>query len=132
MRTFRREDWQAAQHAWDGYSDEWRPWRHQAADRGMIWPPAGTAYDSWDDEEPSQRALLIRAIRDTPDLLHRSIATSRSWGQVIGKLIRQRDEWRELTQLEDDYTQRRRLEEEADGRQSTMALKAIVDRIAAS
>ena len=64
MRTFSSTHWQAALDAWTAgdFSDEWRPYRHEAAMRGMIYPPEGTRFDSWDDPEPSQRALLARPL----------------------------------------------------------------------
>src|SRR5512146_1944784 len=94
--TFSRSHWEAALQAWqDGeFSDEWKPWRHEAAMRGMIYPPEGTKWDSWEDDEPSQRAMLIRAIRETPSLLHTAIARSRSWYDVIAYIVRERDDWR--------------------------------------
>src|SRR3990172_3640659 len=94
MPTFRREDLQRARQAWaDGeFSDEWRDVRHQAAMRGMIYPPAGSQWDSWEDDSPSQRAILIRAIRETPELLRRCIARASSWDGVIALLIAGRDD----------------------------------------
>jgi hypothetical protein len=63
--------------------------------RGMIYPPEGSKWDSWEDDQPSQRAMLIRAIRDTPRLLETAIDRSRSWGDVISYVLTRRDEWRE-------------------------------------
>ena len=96
-RTFSREAWTESQQLWhDGkFSDEWRDYRHQAAMRGILYPPEGTRWDSWEDDEPSQRAMLIRAIRETPALTREAISRSRSWGDVIAYIIRRRDEWRE-------------------------------------
>lgn len=95
MRTFSRDHWESAQDAWrDGeFSAEWKPYRHEAAMRGILYPPEGTKWDSW-DEDPSQRAMLIRAIRETPAMLHEAIARSRSWSDVIDYILRRRDEWR--------------------------------------
>lgn len=97
MRTFSQADWTRALAQWEAghFSDEWRPWRHRAAMRGMIYPPDGSRHDSWDDDSPSQRALLVRAMRDTPRLLEMAIDHSRSWGEVIRYVLSQRDEWRE-------------------------------------
>lgn len=97
MRTFSKADWDAAQDAWDEgrFSSEWRDLRHVMALNGVIFPPSGTAYDSWEDDQPSQRAVLIRAIRETPELLARCTRNARSWSQVIDRLLRARDEWRE-------------------------------------
>lgn len=97
MRTYSAAEWQAAQAAWvEGeFSAEWRELRHTMAMQGCIFPPAGSKWDSWEDEQPSQRAVLIRAIRETPALLTRCAKGARTWSQVIERLFRARDEWRE-------------------------------------
>jgi len=96
VRTFSRADWIAAQQAWDDgeFSEEWRTIRHQAALNGILYPPRGGRFDCWDDERPSQRAMLIRAIRETPLLLEQSVTGSRSWSQVLDKLLAARDKQR--------------------------------------
>jgi len=91
-RTFSREQFEASRSAWEAgdFSAEWKPWRHLAAmEAGIIFPPDGTAWDSWDDDSPSQRAILIRAIRETPDALRSAIRSPgvRSWGDVIERVI---------------------------------------------
>lgn len=128
MRTFSRDQWTEAQAMWDDghFSEEWREVRHGAAMRGMLYPPAGDRYDSWEDDEPSQRAMLIRAIRETPKLLNAAIAHSRSWGEVIAYVLARRDEWRD----ELNYRQPQLLE--PTPRQATSSLKAIIDRLADS
>ena len=132
MKTYSRDDWHAAQEAWLDFSPEWREYRHQAAMRGILFPPSGSRFDSWDDDQPSQRAILIRAIRETPTLVAASIARSRSWSEVIGKVIAKRDDWREeLTERE--WQQRRReLEERPTNREAAMSVGSILERIAAS
>jgi hypothetical protein len=127
-RTFSRGAWEEAQAAWkDGkFSDEWKPYRHQAAMRGMIYPPEGTRFDSWDDDEPSQRAILIRAIRETPDLLATAIERSRTWGNIVAILLRARDDWREEVRRAEP------LRDGPDEREAVVALKAIIERIADS
>ena len=133
MRTFSQEHWSGALEAWtDGeFSDEWKPYRHQAAMRGMIYPPEGTKWDSWEDDEPSQRAMLIRGIRETPTLMHEAISRSRTWGDVVAYIIHRRDEWRDELADKDRETARRHLDE-PDARQATSSLKAIIERIADS
>lgn len=125
-RTFSRSDWLAAQQAWDDgeFSSEWREVRHKAAMGGIIFPPSGTRFDSWDDDQPSQRAMLIRAIRETPKLLDRCLIGARSWSEVIDRLMRARDEWREQMRLEEPPP-----EDVPDHRESAMALAAILRRI---
>jgi hypothetical protein len=129
MRSFSRSDWDASQAAWkDGeFSDEWKAVRHQAAMRGMIYPPEGTKWDSWEDDEPSQRAMLIRAIRESPSLLTVAVSRSRNWGEVVAYIIRRRDEWRdELNERERDAERRR---DDPSPRQSVQSIKAILNRI---
>lgn len=131
MRTFSRYDWMAAQTSWEEaeFSHEWRPFRDLAASVGMIYPPTGSRWDSWSDDEPSQRALLVRAIRETPDELRKAIRSSRSWGEVVGKLNRQRDEWRELDDLEVAYVRRERAIEEPSHIESAQSVASILRRM---
>lgn len=130
MRTFDRTHWEAALQAWTegDFSDEWREFRHAAVMRGMIYPPEGTNWDSWEDDEPSQRAILIRAIRETPTLLMRAIANSRTWGDVIAYVIRRRDDMR----AELDARERLVDFDETTPRQAVMSLGAIIERLADS
>jgi hypothetical protein len=76
-----------AEQSWEGFSEEWTPWRARAWARGIRYAPNGTEWDGWDDEHPTQRAILIRAIRETPDLLGWSIDRSDSWHDVIARLL---------------------------------------------
>lgn len=125
-RTYSRDQWNEAQGLWLDFSDDWRPYRHQAAMRGMLYPPEGTRWDSWEDDEPSQRAMLYRAIRDTPKLLSEAIARAHSWGDVIAYILRRRDEWRD----ELDAKDREMARQLAPTRRSeVMSLKAIIQRI---
>lgn len=96
MRTYSRADWMRAETLW-GDSPEWDAVRRQAAGRGILFPPRGTRWDSWDDDSPSQRAMLIRAIRETPTLLASCIARSSTWSEAIGQLIVARDDLRATT-----------------------------------
>ena len=133
FRTYTKAEFDAAQQLWaDGdFSDEWRDVRHLAAMGGILWPPTGTNWDSWEDDEPSQRAMLIRAIRETPKLLDRCIVGARSWAEVIERLLRQRDEWRDLRRLEDADEARRRADDpDAVGHdESVQTLAGILARI---
>ena len=95
-RTFSKADWNAAAAAWSAIDlgAEWLEVRRRAALRGMLWPPNGSKWDTWDDDQPSQVAILIRAIRETPAALLSCIDAASSWGEVIGRLIEIRDQWR--------------------------------------
>lgn len=88
-RTFRREDLVESRRRWDEgeFGSEWAPYRRAAANRGFIFPPEGSRWDSWEDDQPSQRAIVYRAIEDTPRALLAAISSSRSWGQVVKALM---------------------------------------------
>lgn len=126
-RTFSRDHWNAAQDAWKAgaFSDEWKEYRHEAAMRGIIYPPDGTKWDSWDDDDPSERAMLIRAIRETPNLLHRAIADRKSWAGVVAYIVRERDDWR----AEQVRAERYAVTDEPDEREAVVVLKRIMERI---
>jgi hypothetical protein len=93
--TFDQETYVKAMAAWSegGYGPEWSDWRLLAARAGIIFPPAGDASDSWSDPRPSQRAMVIRAIRETPRMLRWALSRPgvRTWGHVIEKLLEGRD-----------------------------------------
>jgi hypothetical protein len=95
-RTFTKEQLDASRVAWTvgEFSAEWKPWRHLAAmQAGIIDPPDGTKWDSWGDDSPSERAILIRAIREQPDTLRRILTGGKvyTWSQVIRLLVQGRD-----------------------------------------
>lgn len=88
-RLFSVEHWRAAKAAWrDGeFGERWGPFRAAAAERGFIYPPEGSALDSSEDAEPSQRAIVWRSITDRPAALMAAIHGSRSWSEVIARTI---------------------------------------------
>lgn len=129
MKTFGRETWETAQAAWTAgeFSSEWRDLRHVMALNGAIFPPAGTALDSWDDDPPSQRAIIIRAIRDTPTLLRRCAIGCPSWSVLVVRLMRSVNEWREdvrRAEVDDD--------DQPTHREAVQRISAIMSRIADS
>ena len=101
MRTYSRADFEAAREAWSDYGPEWQFYRQIAADRGMLYPPSGSKFDSWEDPKPSQRAIIYRAIADTPATLVDAIRESRSWSEVIGKVFRDMEIRREDADLQE-------------------------------
>jgi len=110
VRTYSGADLEAARAAWDAgeFSDEWTPFRELAASRGILYPPSGSKWDSWEDSLPSQRAILVRAIRDTPQLLGACIGSSRSWSEVVSRLLEAVGEWREQVARGEAQEARRR------------------------
>lgn len=111
MRTYSRSDWEAAQASWSRFSPEWRELRHVMAMQGAIFAPSGTEWDGWEDDSPSQRAILIRAIREQPTLLMRCARGARSWQQLIERLLAERDDWRaEAAEREAEALRERALE----------------------
>lgn len=100
-RTYRREDFLESRRQWETgkYDGRWDKYRKLAAERGFIYPPTGSRYDSWEDDEPSQRAVVWQAIVDTPLLLEEAIAKSRSWGDVVRKLLYERQVMRDEMRL---------------------------------
>ena len=133
MRTYTRSDLDAANRAWEEghFSAEWKDTRHFAAMGGLIFPPEGDRFDSWEDDSPSQRAMLIRAIRETPALLRSCLFGAPSWGVVLDRLLRGRDEWRERTR-EDEQARSWESREIPGPKEDAMALGRIVERLAAS
>jgi len=95
VRTFDRETWNRADAAWRAgrFGPEWPDWRGLAGKAGIIFPPDGSPDDSWADAHPSQRALVYRAIVETPRLLRWALRQPgiASWGDVIEHLLAGRD-----------------------------------------
>lgn len=133
MRTYGAADWTASLNEWElgEFGPEWRDFRHAAAMRGMIYPPTGSKWDSWEDDEPSQRAIVYRAVHDTPKLLMAAINESRSWGQVVKIILGRLQEWREDLDRRDRQIARER-EHEPNPIEATQSLRAIIDRIGQS
>jgi hypothetical protein len=109
--TVSRETWLAASAAWQaGEFDEatWRDVRKAAAERGMLFPPAGTRHDDIGDAHPSQRIIVYRAIDSTPERLMAAIGRARSWSDVVNELIRASNTDRTEAELADIADEQRR------------------------
>jgi hypothetical protein len=105
---YTQETWLASDAQWRAgrFGPEWSDWRGMAAKAGIIFPPSGSPDDPWSADSPSQRAILIRAIRETPRLLRRAIPGASSWSDVIGRLLTYRDLMAlDADQRETDWTQ---------------------------
>lgn len=132
MRTFTRAELDTANEAWaeGDFSPEWRDVRHRAAMGGIIYPPNGTKHDSWEDDSPSQRAILIRAIRETPRLLEASINGSKSWADVIRRLTGARDDWRDDLDRKERHAARLRADENPTPREAMVSVGTLMLRAA--
>lgn len=137
VRRLTREQYDASRQAWDAGHfrvDVWREWRHLAAmQAGIVMPPEGTEWDSWADENPSERAIVVRAIRETPDALRKAICTPgvHSWAAVIAVLLRGRDRSAaDLDERQREVALARRYE--ATPVQATVVLREILDVIGQS
>ncbi len=108
MKTYSRDAFLAARRAWaeGGFGADWEPFRDIAAQRGFLWPPNGTDSDDRDAGSPSQRAIVWRAICDTPRWLAETMRHCDSWSMVVGAILAHEEGMRE------DATYRER---DADG-----------------
>lgn len=100
-RGFTYAELEASREAWEAFYRDglhasevpaararWRDARHTMALRGHIDPPHGSGRDSWgDDGQLTQRAVIVRAMRDTPALFSRSLSAASSWGDLCRLLI---------------------------------------------
>jgi hypothetical protein len=134
MRTFTRSDLDAANAAWTAgeFSREWRDIRHKAAMGGLIYPPDGDKHDSWEDDSPSQRAILIRAVRETPKLLDRCVVGASSWYVVIDRLTKARDEWRDELNAKERAAERERRSWRQTNREAMTPVSDVLPVVAAS
>jgi hypothetical protein len=133
-RLYTREQMDAARAAWDegDFSSEWHDWRHLAAmEGGIISAPAGSAWDSWADDDPSERAILIRAIRETPELLAEAIRAPGppTWAKVVARLVGRRDEMREEVTRDEREADRERERRSTASREAAYRLREILDVI---
>lgn len=130
MRTFSRAQWEEADAAWSDFSPEWTPFRDLARQRGMLYPPSGSRWDSPEDAQPSQRAIVVRAIRDTPKALRRVIAASTSWSQVVARLVEAMARLREQVGVDEQVVEAERAEVRQQRRQAPERLGDIIARSA--
>ncbi len=108
--TYTRQQTLEAREAWGSFSAEWDAWTLMASrGPGIIFPPSGSVHDSSEDGHPSQRAIIVRAIRDTPDLLRWAIRGCKepSWSKVIERLLSGISEMREQVGLEVERDEQR-------------------------
>ncbi len=129
-RTYSREAFLQAKALWEqgDYGWQWQPIRRLAAERGFIYPPAGTVHDDREGEAPSQRAIVWRALVDNPRQLDTIMRRCRSWDEVVGGIIALEARlWVDVTETERDDAWS--CKDEPTGRQAASSLKAIFTRI---
>jgi hypothetical protein len=130
VKTYSRDTFTKARQAWtDGdFGERWEPYRRAAAERGYLFPPAGTKHDDRDVEQPSQRAVIWRAIDFAPDWLLGVVAHSSSWSQVVAAIV-----GHDTAMREDATLSERDVEADRGGRptrgQAMESLRSIVGRL---
>lgn len=135
MRTYSRDQWLEADGAWQALVTEpwrWKPYRQAARERGMLYPPAGEPGDSWGERAPSQFAIVARELYDgNPERLMAAIRVSRSWSEVVRRLLDGRDDaWEEASLRERDAAWAKGLEPTRGEAVETVA--TIIRRVADS
>lgn len=128
MRTYSRDDFLRSRQEWGDFGPEWEWLRKLAVNGGMLFPPSGSKHDDRDAPEPSQRAIVYRALIDNPTELRKIVLRSRSWSQVVDgifgfetRLRGDADESERNARWERDH--------EASPRQSLMSIAEIMRRI---
>ena len=130
MKTYDRAAFLKAKEAWESgnFGWQWSTIRQTAAHRGFIFPPAGSEHDDRDAAEPSQRAIIWRALEDNPRELVRIVSRCASWSEVVDRIIGMEDRLRAEAGLAD-----RDREWDAKAapteRDDAMSLARILDRI---
>lgn len=131
MRTYDRETYLRARAAWADYGSEWDELRRIAWERGFPYPPSGSPFDDRDDPEPSQRAIIYRALLDRPRTTWATVARARSWNQVVSGILQTEERIREDADLGEREAEYERAERPTY-RESITSLAAILERIEAS
>jgi hypothetical protein len=132
MKTFSKLHFEEAQRLWkEGeFSDEWHDYRHAAAMRGFIYPPDGSKWDNWGDDEPSQRAVLIQMIRERPKALMAAINRSSSWHEVIAQCVADTERIAEDVAWAERRERHDRMQDEPTGPEAAFLLRDILKKAA--
>lgn len=130
MRTYSRRDFEAARDAWawGRFGSEWEPYRRAAAERGFIYPPAGSPDDDPTAEDPSQRSVIHEAMDNTPRALLAAIRLSRSWSEVVARMTQHRASLREDADLAERDAHWAKAQFELSRRETLQALAEILRR----
>lgn len=138
-RLYSAKEMADARQAWDDADlcdqekREWKEWRHIAAmEGGIIVPPQGTRWDSWMADDPSERAIVCRAMREDPVLLLEAIREPgpASWSKVIAIIYRRWGIRRSDSDRAESWEREHRRSSEADREQATESVKALFARLA--
>lgn len=133
MRTFDRATYVKATADWDAgkFGWQWQHIRRIAAERGFLYPPTGTRHDDRESPEPSQRAVIWRALEERPVDLERIVRRSRSWSEVVDGIFGMESRLRsEVGEAERDAQWEQEHDPTRDQPMSTVA--GMFDRVAAS
>jgi hypothetical protein len=132
MRTFDRATFLAAKAEWESgeFGWQWQRIRRIAAEQGFIYPPTGSRHDDRDSEQPSQRAIIWRALEDNPTELEAIVRRAKSWSGVVDRIIGLESRLR----TDADYADRDREFDDPrpDHKQAVHSLAAILERLEAS
>ena len=128
MRTYDRDTWHRANATWTDFGPEWAEVRQIAASRGMLYAPSGSPDDDRDSDEPSQRAIIWRALEDNPGELRAILRTSSSWSQVVDRIFGLETRLR-LTAGEDERDAAFDRDQFPTHRESVMTLGQIIGRL---
>lgn len=128
VRTYDRETYLRMQRAWADFGPEWTSARQLCALAGYPFPPSGSPTDDRDDTEPSQRAIVYRALDFRPLRTLDTIRTSRSWSEVVRKILA------EEGRLREDATWRARDDDweraaEIGPREAVLTVGSILERV---
>lgn len=130
MRTYTSTTYREATALWTKFGPEWNWLRELSWARGFPYPPSGTKHDDREAPEPSQRAVIYRALVDQPAELRRIVLSSRSWSHVVDRIFGMEERLRrEAGEVEADAAWEKR----NDGpRQAVGTIGNVFERVAES
>jgi hypothetical protein len=131
MRTYSRQAFEEARELWKDYGWQWNRVRELAASRGFIYPPSGSRHDDRDAAEPSQRAIIWRALEEQPTELYAIVGRSSSWFDVTDRIIGLEARLREDANYSEKDAALSK-DEQPNEHESLQSLASIVGRIADS
>lgn len=130
MKTYDRDTYRRIQEAWRSFGPKWQPVRLLVAELGYPFPPAGEATDDREDN-PSQRAIVWRALDFRPAETLAIIRRCRSWSAVIAAIVASEDNLHvdaALNEREAAWDRR----DDPNPIEATMTVRGILERIGQS